>query len=191
MTTLNSAFQSLLSSVSDLNLNEGDFLKMNNLLKKAFDSDKENLTDPLDIKLYLKEYNCEDVVFEFYEFVREQNKEHPHCKPIVGVNYRITKGDTTKSFFCKLPNIENEVRKWVIRTHPMVIKMVHDGFESKFKFSELLEYAKMEHKLQYHDDEEEDDCDCNGHEDYKTVMIMEVPSLIERYIRENVNHVRD
>ena len=54
-TTMESAFQSLLEKVGELNLNEGDFLTMNNLLKESFNSQKSPKNDyksiPVDLKL--------------------------------------------------------------------------------------------------------------------------------------------
>ena len=44
-TTMESAFQSLLEKVGELNLNEGDFLTMNNLLKNAFDKNSDEEED--------------------------------------------------------------------------------------------------------------------------------------------------
>jgi hypothetical protein len=183
-TTLNSAFQSLLSSVSDLNLNDGDFLKMNNLLKKAFDSDKETLTEPFDMKLALMDGLGSAVKIDIFEVVREPIKEHPHIKPVKFINYRVTQNSTTKTFSVKPTNFGCKVRQWIIRKRPHIISLDHDGFTTHFEFPSMFENKKEEHKAKYHSDD--DECDCDGEDDYASIMIRELPNEIEALLNSAV-----
>jgi hypothetical protein len=178
-TTLNSAFQTLLSSVSDLNLNDGDFLKMNNLLKKAFDNNVETITEPFDLKLNLMDGLGPALKIEIYELVREPMKDHPHIKPVRSINYRVIQYETAKTFNINHTSFGRKLRQWIIRKRPHIISLDYDGFITHFEFPSMFENKKEEHKAKSHDDD--GDCDCCD-EDYSSIMIRELPNEIEALV---------
>lgn len=153
MTTLNSAFQTLLSSVSDLNLNDGDFLKMNNLLKKAFDSDKEIFTETTDMKIHLIDCIGSNVKIELYEVIREPYQNHPTLKPIIAINYRITCGENVKTLSTDCKKLQNVFKGWIMRKRPTKVELEYDGFTTAYTYSDLFKTFQKEDN----DEDEEND----------------------------------
>jgi hypothetical protein len=166
MTTLNTAFQTLLSSVGDLNLNDGDFLKINNLLKKAYDSNTETLTEPINLKIYLKDL-CDktfpQVYIELYELVRDKKCEYNH-KPVESINYKVHYENKTTLHSVKPIRLNNVMKSWIQRTRPMKIDIETDDYTTTYTFKTFTESLKQEDAV-VDDDEDADFC-----YDYSVVM---------------------
>lgn len=167
-TTLNTAFQTLLSSVENLNLNDGDFLKMNNILKKAYDSDTETLTQSISLKFHFRDMidgDYPDLCFEIYEIIREiPNKSCPRHRPVKFINYKIDYQKKTKLYSIPTGKLEKALLIWILRTRPMIIEFEYDGFKTEYTYKNFLENLKTE------DNWANDDEDCNFSYDYSPVM---------------------
>jgi hypothetical protein len=167
-TTLNTAFQTLLSSVENLNLNDGDFLKMNNLLKKAYDNNTESLTQSLSLKFHFTDMidgDYTDLCFDIYEIIRETpDKSCPRHRPVKYINYKIDYQGKTKLYSIPAGRLENALMIWILRTRPMVINVEYDGFTTEYTYKNFLENLKTEDRWG------NDDEDCDYSYDYSPVM---------------------
>ena len=151
---------------------------MNNLLKKAFDSNKETLTEPIDLKINLTKGIGQPMEIQLFEIVREPNKDYPHSRPIVALNYRVIQGETTKQFSIKPYTLTDKLRAWFIRLRPMKVVLSHDGFETEYSYETLADSYKIE------DDKEQEiiemDEDACPSYDYNVVMGYRLAESIQK-----------
>jgi hypothetical protein len=174
---MNAAFQTLLSSVSDMGLNEGDFLRMNNLLKKAYDENKKEVdisqtsSKPIDIRILLKD-TMDKRVFELNlsSITRQLSPAYPNQPydflPLRSIDGHF-KSDTHTSVitFNNVREFGKFLGGWVKRVRPMTITIVTEGFETNHTFKSVLANCKAE-------DAEEEDLDEDGGFDYAYSMVM-------------------
>ena len=173
---MNAAFQTLLSSVSDMGLNEGDFLRMNNLLKKAYDEEKKEVdksqtsTKPIDMRILLKDTMDKRVLeLNISSITRRLNHAYPQQPfdylPLLSLDGHF-KSDTHTSVltFKHESELIKFLRGWVKRVRPMTITIVTGGFETNHTFKSVLASCKAE-------DAEEDIEDGEGW-DYGYQMVM-------------------
>ena len=179
---MNSAFQTLLSSVSDMGLSEGDFLRMNNLLKKAYDEDKKQAdisttrTKPIDIRILLKdtmdkrvlELNLSSVTRQLAPAYPNQPYDHFPLRSIDGHFKSHT--HTSVLTFNNVREFSKFLGGWIRRVRPMTITVITDGletegFETTYTFKSVLANCKTEDA---EDDLDEDD----GSWDYGYMMVM-------------------
>jgi len=176
--TMTTAFQTLLSSVSEMGLNEGDFLRMNNLLKKAYDGDKkevnteQTVTRALDIRILLKD-TMDKRVFELKisHIIRRLDGRDPEryfdSLPTVSINGHF-KSDihTSVLTFKHVPELGKFLSGWIHRVRPMTITVDKGGFETNYTFKSVLASCKVE------DAEEEFDDGDGEFLDYTYSMVM-------------------
>jgi len=173
---MNAAFQTLLSSVSDMGLNEGDFLRMNNLLKKAYDEDKkkvnaaQTVSRAIDMRILLKD-TIDKRVFELHisDITRRLDDRDPEryfdYLPLLSINGHF-KSDTHTSVlaFKHTPEFTKFLGGWIMRVRPMTITVVMGGFETNYTFKSILASCKAE-------DAEDNNEDGEGF-DYGYVIVM-------------------
>ena len=173
---MTTAFQTLLSNVSDMGLNEGDFLRMNNLLKKAYDQDKKEVntgqteTRPLDIRILLKD-TMDESVFELKisSITRSgRDSESFDYRAIESIDGHF-KSDTHTSVlsFKNVHAFGKFFTNWIKRVRPMTITVNADGFETNYTFKSVLANCKTDDA---EDEEYEEGEDCP--DDYSYTMVM-------------------
>ena len=194
---MNTAFQTLLSSVSDMGLNEGDFLRMNNLLKKAYDQDKkeegsaaQTLTKPLDIQILLKDTLDKSVIeLSITSITRSLDGRDPdrylNSLPTLSINGHFETDAVIKQLtFKHVPELCKFLQGWIMRVRPMTITVATGrpfsvrtgGFETTYTFKSVLESCKVE-------DEEEDDDDGEWpNYNYSTVMGIRFVEQFKEYV---------
>jgi len=174
---MNAAFQTLLSSVSDMGLNEGDFLRMNNLLKKAYDENKKEVdisqtsTKPIDMRILLKdtmdkrvfELNLSSITRQLNPLYPEQSFEFLPIRSIDGHFKSHT--HTSVITFNNVREFSKFLGGWIRRVRPMTITIVTERFETKHTFKSVLANCKAE-------DAEDEDLDEDGGFDYAYSMVM-------------------
>jgi hypothetical protein len=171
------AFQTLLSNVSDMGLNEGDFLRMNNLLKKAYDEDKkdpkiiETQSRPIDMSFFLKD-TLDKRVLEIHisEITRRFEPDYPNqpfaALRLVSINgYFKTDDHTSPLTFTKEVELWNFVRFWIQRVRPMTITVatgrpaiIPGGFQTNYTYKNVLASCKAEDEADIDDDDDDDCC---------------------------------
>jgi len=164
MTTLNIAFQTLLSSVSDMNLNEGDFLTMNNILKKAFDSNvsPSNIT-PINITITFDETVTKEEVIrlKFHGFDKSQDKRILYYSVIEDPDCPVERSCPTKQ-------LQSVLSLWIRLKRPMYVSIKTDMIESSYTFRGIMDTYLVE------DDALGDDEYCHEYD----------PLMTQRFCRE-------
>jgi hypothetical protein len=202
---MTTAFQTLLSNVSDMGLNEGDFLRMNNLLKKAYDQDKKEvstahtLTKPIDMHILLKdtldkrvlELHISEITRRLDDRMRERHFDY---LPLVSINGHFkTDIHTSPITFTQEPELTKFLQCWIKRVRPMTIAVatgpagVGGGFETTYTFKNVLASCKAEDEA----DEDVDEDYCDYDYGYMVVMGNRFVEMFQHFLRSTFHNTVD
>lgn len=188
---MNTAFQTLLSSVSDMGLNEGDFLRMNNLLKKAYDEDKKNpsaaatISRPIQVVMKFKDtMNKHECEFNLSEIIKKCDGRDPDryfdWLDTISINGHFkSHAHTSAVAFKHIPDISRFIAGWITRVRPMTMTIALGDCETTYTFKSVLASCKAE--------DEEDDCDDDDFDyGYAVVMGKRFPAMISEMLRAHI-----
>jgi len=151
------AFQSLLQKVGELGLNDGDFLKMNNLLKKAFDENKTAVEFIKLKKLELVFFHTisEDVVtIKYLETNYKNISEYYNASVLVSV--KIAKYTAHKELI-KMRSLDDYLETLITRFRPKEIQMHVGDTVTNYTYKNMVREKVMHnsYEIKYIKD-------CNG-----------------------------
>jgi hypothetical protein len=135
MTTLNSAFHTLLATVGDLKLNDGDFLVLNNLLKKAYESHTDTVCKPINVVIKLHDGIQDDLEICVNTFV--WSKKHQD-----GLGVKITYQGETKIAMIYRNSFREYVSAWISRMKPKQITFFDNGITTNHSYMKTLRFMK-------------------------------------------------
>ena len=161
MTTLNSAFHTLLESVSDMKLNEGDFLVLNDLLKKAYQDHTDNVCKPTNIVIKFHEGVQDDFEICINTFIWNKKgsdglgvKEIYQGKTKIAMIYR----DTFREYLLAC----------ISRMKPKQITFLHNDITTNHSYIKTMRFMKetddIRNKIAPRNCTRDDDHLDNGHD---------------------------
>lgn len=135
MTTLNTAFHTLLASVSDMKLNEGDFLILNNLLKKAYESHTDNVCKPINVVIKLHEGIQDDleICLNTYVWSKKGND---------GLGVKVTYQGEIKIAMIHTINFREYLNAWISRMKPKQITFFDNSITTNHSYMKTMRFMK-------------------------------------------------
>jgi len=135
MTTLNTAFHTLLASVGDMKLNDGDFLVLNNLLKKAYESHTDTTCKPINVVIKLHEGIQDDLEICVNTFVWSKKYQD-------GLGVKVTYQGETKIAMIYRGNFREYIDAWISRMKPKQITLLHNDITTNHSYMKTLRFMK-------------------------------------------------
>lgn len=135
MTTLNSAFHTLLATVGDLKLNDGDFLILNNLLKKAYESHTDNVCKPINVIIKLHEGIQDDLEICVNTFVWNKKGND-------GLGVKVTYQGETKIAMIYRNTFHEYLDAWISRMKPKQITFCHNDITTNHSYMKTMRFMK-------------------------------------------------
>lgn len=191
------AFHTLLENLEEMKLPEGDYLKMTNILKSAFDkrdAEKDSNTfiptTPLVVKLAKNVMKTIEIEFEI-----KKAEGGPRMTTFIEVRTKniktgnvITRQET-RNLVCypKTKGIDSFVgllRSHIERFRPLQIQLTMEGVDTQYTYEELKEHEEEEDKEMGFDEEE-------MAYDYRTLFVNVLSMRIEEMIAGWVSSCRE
>lgn len=199
-TTIETALHSLLETVGEMNLPEGDYLTLTNMMKKVFDESKKAPQGPVTIvspptpivvkmsKCLMKHIEIEMEVKQIVKILRANGSWSVNAKMEIrtkntktgavvvkqddGVMY-LLRGEKAREFADVLRNL-------VLRYRPMFVEYTMDEITTEYTLRDLKDNEEEENRVLF-DDDDENEMDYTYESMFGFGMVGEVKKAIVRW----------